>query len=545
MALLAALVGAAIAIRLGQSTMVGYIVAGIAIGPFTPGFVGDVDVVRELADIGVIFLMFAIGARISFAELGRYRRVALVGGTFQVLVTIGVGALAGLALGWGMVESLFLGAVVSNSSSTVLAKVLGERGENDSEHGHVALAWSTVQDAWTVILIVVLTSLAGEGVDAAGVVGSVGVALLFLVVATIVGAVLIPRYVDALASFRSREVFVIGIVAVALGVAYLGTFFGISLALGAFLAGILVSESDLSHRVVAEATPFRDVFAGLFFVSVGMLVDPSFVLEQAPLVLLGVILIVPVKGAIVALVAMAARYPLRTSLLTAVLLAQSAEFSFLLARTGADLEVIPQAGFDLMITSAAISIALAPTLRRASEPLTARVDRWAAGRRPRPPVPGAPARGRRVAVICGFGRVGRLVTGALERRGFEALVIEPDRTAAADARRSGHEVIAAPAEDPSVLAVARLEHATVLVVAVPDPIIARVIVESAHQANPRLPIVVRTHSARERAVLERLGASEVVIGEVELGVEMTRYVLGRFGVSARELDLIIQGLRRR
>jgi CPA2 family monovalent cation:H+ antiporter-2 len=351
--------------------------------------------------------------------------------------------------------------------------------------------------------------------------------------------------VDALASFRSREVFVIGIVAVALGVAYLGTFFGISLALGAFLAGILVSESDLSHRVVAEATPFRDVFAGLFFVSVGMLVDPSFVLEQAPLVLLGVILIVPVKGAIVALVAMAARYPLRTSLLTAVLLAQSAEFSFLLARTGADLEVIPQAGFDLMITSAAISIALAPTLRRALEPLAARVDRWAARRRPLLPVPGAPERGRRVAVICGFGRVGRLVAGALERRGFEALVIEPDRTAAAEARRSGHEVIAAPAEDPSVLAVARLEHATVLVVAVPDPIIARVIVESAHQANPRLPIVVRTHSARERAVLERLGASEVVIGEVELGVEMTRYVLGRFGVSARELDLIIQGLRRR
>jgi CPA2 family monovalent cation:H+ antiporter-2 len=375
--------------------------------------------------------------------------------------------------------------------------------------------------------------------------GTVGAALLFLVAATVIGALLVPRYVDLLASFRSREVFVIGIVGIALGVAYLGTFFGISLALGAFLAGILVSESDLSHRVVAEATPFRDLFAGLFFVSVGMLVDPMFVVQELPLVLIGVALILPVKGVIVALVALAFRYPVRTSLLTAVLLAQSAEFSFLLARTGADLEVISQSGFSLMIASAAISIALAPTLRRRAEPLVVRADRWVGRRLPRPAVAGAPERSRRVAVICGYGRVGRLIAGALDRRGFEAIVIEPDRAAADEARRAGHNVIAAPAEEPSVLEAARLEHATVLVVAIPDPIVARVIVESAREANPRLPIVARTHSTTERAALERLGASEVILGEVELGLEMARYVLSRFGVSARELDMIVQGLRRR
>jgi CPA2 family monovalent cation:H+ antiporter-2 len=543
-ALLAALIGASVALRLGQSTMVGYIVAGIAIGPFTPGFVGDIEVVRELAEVGVIFLMFAIGARISFAELLRYRWVALIGGSAQVLITLIVGAAVGIGLGWGVLESLFLGAVVSNSSSTVLAKVLSERGEADSQHGHVGLAWSTVQDVGTVVLIVLLTALAGRGVELPDVVVTVGVALLFLVVISAIGVVIIPRFFDLLARVRSREVFIIGVVGTALGVAYLGTFFGISLALGAFLAGIFVSKSDLSHRVVAEALPFRDLFAGLFFVSVGMLVNPTFVLEQWPLVLLGVALIVPIKGAIVGIIALVFRYPLRTSLLTAVVLAQSAEFSFLLAGLGADLGAVSQSGFDLMITSAAISIVLAPILRRAIDPVVVRAQRWT-GRRASRDLPAPPARGRRFAVICGYGRVGRLIAGALDRRGFSAVVIEPDSRVAALARGAGRDVIEAPAEHQNVLEAAGIGRAAVLIVAVPDPIAARMIVETARQAQPRLPIVVRTHSTTERAVLTRLGASEVVVGEMELGLEMTRFVLRKFGVSSPEADLAVAALRRR
>lgn len=542
-ALIAALIGAAAAIRLGQSTMVGYIVAGIAIGPFTPGFVGDADVVRELADIGVIFLMFAIGARISFGELLKYRWVALVGGSLQVLVTLGVGALVGLGLGWGIVESLFLGAVVSNSSSTVLAKVLGERGEGESEHGHIGLAWSTVQDTWTVILIVLLSSLAGPGVEAGDVIGTVGTAVVYLVAATAMGAFLVPRYVEFLAGFRSREVFVIGIVGLALGVAYLGTSFGISLALGAFLAGILVAESDLSHRVVAEAMPFRDLFAGLFFVSVGMLVDPGFVIGQLPLVILGVALIVVAKGIIVGIVARAFRYPLRTSLLVAVILAQSAEFSFLLARVGADLGAVSDAGFNLMIASAAITIALAPILRRLADPIVARLDRRATKPvgigSPVPPTEGT------AALICGYGRIGRLIAGELGRREVRMVIIESERDAVETARREGHTVVAAPAEDPLVLEAAGLAHASVLVVAVPDPVAARIIVQTARDARPDLRIVARTHSVREQTALEALGASEVVVGEVELGLEMTRFVLRELGVSADDVDDAITGLRSR
>jgi monovalent cation:H+ antiporter-2, CPA2 family len=544
-ALLAALIGAAVALRLGQSTMVGYIVAGIAIGPFTPGFVGETDVVRELADIGVVFLMFAIGAQISFGELAQHRRIALLGGTAQVLITIAVGAAVGIGLGWGLLESLFLGAVVSNSSSTVMAKVLGERGETDSQHGHVGLAWSTVQDLGTVVLIVLLTAFAGPGLEPLDFVAAVGAALLFLAVIIPIGVVLIPRFFELLARIRSREVFIIGVVGIALGVAYLGTFFGISLALGAFLAGILVSKSDLSHRVVAEALPFRDLFAGLFFVSVGMLVDPMFVIEQLPLVLLGVALIVPVKGAIAVLISLVFRYPVRTSLLIGVVLAQSAEFSFLLAGVGADVGAVSQTGFGLMITSAAISIVLAPILRRAADPIVRRVDRWA-GRRASPDLPPPPARGgRRFAVICGYGRVGQLIAGALDRRGFAAIVIEPDSRAAEQARQAGRTVIEAPAEHESVLDAAGIGRAAVLIVAVSDPIAARVIVETARQAQSRLPIVVRTHSATERAALTRLGASEVVVGQMELGLQMTRFALRKFGVSSAEADLVVAALRRR
>lgn len=234
------MLGASLAVRAGQSTIVGYILAGIAIGPFTPGFVGDPEVVGGLADIGVVFLMFAIGARVSLRELVRYRRVAVVGGVAQVLAMLAIGGLVGLGLGWGLLEALLLGAVVSNSSSAVLAKVLGERGETASTHGHIGLAWSTIQDLGTIVLIVLFSAAAGQDVGPEDVALEVGRAVLFLALLIPIGALLVPRLFELLASFRSREVFVLGVVGVALGIAYVGSFFGISLALGAFLAGALV-----------------------------------------------------------------------------------------------------------------------------------------------------------------------------------------------------------------------------------------------------------------------------------------------------------------
>jgi monovalent cation:H+ antiporter-2, CPA2 family len=543
LALLAAFVGAALAVRLGQSPIVGYIVAGVAIGPFTPGFVGDIEVVASLADIGVVFLMFAIGAQISLPALRGVGPVSVVGATVQVAICILIGAGVGSLVGWSLLEAVFFGAVISNSSSTVLTKVLAERGESDTQHALISLGWSTVQDLWTIVLIVVLTAVAGTETTPGDLALAIGQALLFLVIVLPVGSLVIPRAFEFLASFRSREIFILGVVTVALGTAYLGTFFGISLALGAFLAGVLVAESDLSVQVVGETVPFRDLFAALFFVSVGMLVDPGFVVANIPLVLLVLGLIVFVKGAIVTGLIAAFRYPSRTAVLTGIVLAQSAEFSFLLARVGSETGAVGPTVFSLMLAGAAGSIVLAPVVHRGGAPLARRLSQVGGAADPEPS--GAPPSGRRrTAVICGFGRVGRLVATALERRGLTFVVVEEDPRVAREAAAQGHAVVRGAAENRAVLGRAMQGNPAVLVVALPDPLVVRTVVAAARAEHPRLPIVARAHSAAQRAGLQRLGADAVIVGEIELGLEMTRFTLRQFGLSALEVQALISGLRR-
>lgn len=370
LALAAGLLGAMVAVRLRQSVMLGYIAAGIAIGPFTPGLVGDLATVQALAQIGIIFLLFAIGVQFSLRDLFRVGKVALAGAVGQVLAVIGLGYLLGLALGWPPLSALFLGAVASNSSSTVLGKVLGERGEVDSLPGRVALAWSSLQDLGTVLLIVVLSALASEvgwqPLDLAWALGKAGLFLLLLIP---LGLRVFPALFDKVAELRNREVFLITVTAVALGTAYVASLFGISLALGAFIAGIAVSESDLSYHIVGEIAPLRDIFAGLFFVSIGMLVDPAAIAANVVPVVLALFLIIVVKGALSALITLAGRYSLRTALLTGAILAQSAEFSFLLARLGSDLGVLSASAFAIVLAATAISVVTAPYCYDAAQAL--------------------------------------------------------------------------------------------------------------------------------------------------------------------------------
>lgn len=542
-ALVAATIGAAVAVRMRQSAIIGFVVAGIAIGPYTPGFVGDLETVRALADIGIVFLMFAIGNQVRLADLVRVGPVAGIGGTAQVLVMIGIGYAVGRALGWGDLEAFVAGAVISNSSSTILARILGERGETDTEHAHVSLAWSTVQDLWTIVLVVLVTALATTGEPGPDLIVALGKALVFLVVVVPLGLRVVPWALEVLASFRSREIFVLGIVTLALGTALLASAFGISLALGAFVAGLVIGESDLSHEVLGETRPFRDLFAGLFFVSVGMLVDPRFVVENLALVVLVVVLIVPLKGLLVTAITAAFRYPARTAILTGITLAQSAEFSFLLARLGADLDVLSPEAFSLLLAGAVASIVVAPTIHGAGVPLVRSWERV----RPLRQAAGEPAAlvetGRRLAVVCGYGRVGRLIVTTLERRGFHCVVVEEDPRLVRELRGHGRSVVRGSAENAAVLGQAPLGAAAVLVVAVPDPLVARQVVTNARREHPRLPIVVRSHSAAERDVLRRLGANEVVVGETELGLEMTRYTLRRLGLSGIETQAIVQGMR--
>ncbi|CAA9570695.1 MAG: Inner membrane protein YbaL, KefB/KefC family [uncultured Thermomicrobiales bacterium] len=537
-ALLVALLGGVLAMRLGQSAMLGYILAGIAIGPFTPGFVGDPATVGALADLGVIFLMFAIGVQLSFRDLVRLGPIAGLGGLAQVALTIGLGYLVGVALGWQPLEALFFGAVLSNSSSTVLSKTLGERGDLDADHGRIALAWSSVQDLSTIVLVVLLSALAGGGDALAGVLAlAIGKAIIFLALVATLGAWALPRVFEWVAALKSREIFILVTAAVALGMAHASSFFGLSLALGAFVAGIVVGESDLSHQILGEVLPLRDLFAALFFVSVGMLVNPAFVVRELPLVLLTLALIVLAKGVLVAGITALFRYQPRTVLLAGITLAQSAEFSFLLATLGASLGVVSPLVFNLLLAGAAASIIVAPPLYRLGLPLAD----WVQRRLPpshlaqHPAVAGAAGAGPTGhAVICGYGRVGQVIGAALRRRGLAFVVLDEDRYLVRRARAQGLPALLGNAASPVLLERANLGAACTLVIALPDPLAARQIVEYARHHHPDLDIVARTHSWEERAALTGRGVTEAVMGELELALEMMRHTLGRFGLSDLE-----------
>lgn len=547
-ALAAAFVGSYIAARLGQSVVLGYLVAGVAIGPFTPGFVGNIESVRALADIGVIFLMFAIGLQLSLPELLRVGRIALVGGAIQVAVIIGVGYGVGLLLGLSPLEALFLGAVVSNSSSTVISKVLGERGQLGTLHGRVGLAWSSVQDISTVLLIVVLSAAAVEG---DGVVwADVGVAMLkalfFLAVMIYLGQRALPWLFGHVARLGNREVFIGMVAAAALGMAYVSSFFGLSVALGAFVAGIVVAESDVSHQVFGEVRPLRDIFAGLFFVAVGMLFDPLSVMREPLLVAAVVVLIVLVKGVLSAAIMRVAGYAAGTSVLTGIALAQSAEFSFLMARLGSDIGALSSTAFSVMLSGAVVSIVLSPLLFYFASPgLLRRLEDLPVLRirdMPREPAEGLPEL-RRHVIICGYGRVAAELVGALKRRGFSYVVIEYDPAVALDLRRRGEPTVYGDASNPAVLDLARLDDASQLAVLMKDVRAQVATTRYARRRHPRLHITARAIDAAHVEQLRTAGASQVVQPEFEAGVEVIRHVFQRYGVSGLELTNLAAGRR--
>ena len=538
--------GALAAAWLRQPVVVGYIVAGLVIGPNTPGIEASVPGVEQLADLGVILLLFVIGVQLSLADLVKVGPVALVGGSAQVLLTIGLGWAVGVALGWGHLESLFFGAVLSNSSSTVLTKVLGERGEESTLHGRLALAWSTVQDFSTVILVVVLTTFAEGERDqlVMDVAEAVLLAAAYLVLVIPLGAFLLPRFFDWLASLGSSEVFVLGAAGVALGIAYLASVFGISVALGAFVGGMLVARSDISHEVLGQITPLRDLFSGMFFVSVGMLIDPELVLENFHLVGLGVLLIVLAKGAMVTAGVRMFGYRPGTAILSGVILGQSAEFSFLMARVGAQVDAVSPEVFGLMLTSAAASIVLAPYLLRAAQPFAIAADQRFSARADtatsEPPVDQSV---RDHAIICGYGRVGRVVHRALVRSRVSCVVIDQDGGLIRELRNEGVTALQGNAANATLLERAGISRAWTLVIATPDPLATRQILTIARRHNPRIGIMVRTHSAAERLFLESQGANEAVVGELELGFELTRHAMRRFGIAAPIVERVLQELR--
>ncbi|HVI00957.1 MAG TPA: cation:proton antiporter [Enhygromyxa sp.] len=538
-ALGAALVGAALALRLRQPLILGYILAGVAIGPFTPGIIGDVDAIAALAEIGVIFLMFVIGVQLSLRELIRAGRIALIGGLLQVCAMIGIGYLVGRALGWGSVESYAFGAVISNSSSTVLGKIMSERGELDSNHAQLGLAWSSVQDISTVALVAVLAVLSPVQTSVGLLLGK---AALFFFVLVPLSFWVLPKLLRKVTALGSREFFALAVITVALAMAGGAALLGVSLALGAFLTGIIVGETDLAHRILGDTIPLRDVFSGIFFVSIGMLLDPAVLVHAWPLVLLTVALIIVVKGTLTAVIARWLGCSTRIAVLLGAGLAQSAEFSFLLARLGLELGTLPMPIFNLLLSATVVTILLSPIVNEVSP----RLLRWVQRRRSTPldtdavAVPSV----EQHAIVCGYGRVGSIVCTLLEQQQRPFVVIEEDLRIVESLRARGVTALFGDAGLVEVLDRAQLRSARLLVLCIPERMAVRRALEHARAVSKAATVLARTHSLADRRILQQHGADEAVVGELELALELGRRALDRFGVETEAIEQSIEELRR-
>jgi CPA2 family monovalent cation:H+ antiporter-2 len=537
-----AYVGGLIAARLRLPVIVGYLLAGVAVGPFTPGFIADVHLAPQLAEIGVILLMFGVGIHFSLHELLAVRSIAIPGAVGQSFGATALAVMLALWWGWSFGAGLVLGLALSVASTVVLLRALMERQVLDSNPGRVAVGWLIVEDLFTVLALVLLPSVASQlgGQPASGAVEAgtgnplVDLALALGKVAVLValmfavGARVVPWLLERTARTGSPELFTLAVLALALGIAYASAaVFGVSFALGAFLAGLVVGESDLSHQAAADNLPLRDAFSVLFFVSVGMLFDPAFLLGHPGHILAVVLLIVVGKPLLAFLIVLLLRHPLHTGLVVAAALGQIGEFSFILAGLGRSLGLLPDEGYSLILAGALISITLNPLLFRAVEP----IERRLAARRPtREPAPDTRRRlPRNHAILCGYGRVGSLVGRALEARGVPYVVIEQERGQVEALEKRGILALHGDGGDRALLEQVNLPAAQLLVVAIPDPLATRHIVEEARQRNPDLPIIARTHSQEEYAHLQDRQV-EAVLAEREAGLAMERLALERLEV---------------
>lgn len=537
-ALAVALAGGWLATRLGFSSIIGYLAAGLVISPFTPGFSGDIDRLRRLADVGVVLLLFAIGVQFSISDLLRAGwKVALAAST-QVAgvigLTLGLGVVAGLA----PETALYAGAAASISSSVVIVKLLERDGDIASAHGRTALAWAIVQDLWGILLIVMLSS-DGHGEALARELALAALATVaFVAGALAFGVRVVPFLMARVAEERSRELFVLAIAALAIGTALASEWAGLSIALGAFIAGLVVAESDLSHRVLGDLLPTRDVFAVLFFVSAGMIIDPAVIRDEWALVLFITAMIVVAKTAIAGgLLALFTRR--HTAMLVAAVLIPVAEYAFLIAAAGLDAGRISRDAFSAIIAAAALSIIISTLALTA---LRAVLSRSAPAEAEAPLEPAS--RLGRIAVVCGFSEVGQIVASIIGPR-FATVIVEDDARAARLARERGYDVIEGSLASPNIIDRMQLDDARLLVIAVRDVFAARLLAERARARNPHLDIIGRADSLADARKLAGAGVSRPVVAEREIAFELARHALERFGIASQQSLRIVQIARGR
>lgn len=513
----------AVAHRLRMPPIVGYLLAGVVVGPFTPGFVADGNLASELAEIGVILLMFGVGLHFSLRDLLSVKNIAVPG----ALVQIGAATLMGMglawALGWSVPAGFVFGLSLSVASTVVLLRALQSRDLIETERGRIAVGWLIVEDLAMVLALVLLPALAntaGQGGTEllSSILGIVLKVAGFIAFMLIVGRRLIPWMLHWVVHTGSRELFRLAVLAIALGVAFGAAIaFDVSFALGAFFAGMILGETPLSRRATEETLPLRDAFAVLFFVSVGMLFNPAVITQQPGPLLATVAIIVLGKSIAAYLIVRAFGHPGQTAIAVSVSLAQIGEFSFILAGLGTGLGILPPEGRDLILAGAILSILVNPFLFR----FVAGRGEEKADQVVEAPEPAKP---QGHVILIGYGRVGRLIAAGLRARGRSLTVIEDQGDIAKEAMEAGIEVVVGNATEPRVLREAGIACAAKLLIAIPEGFEGGAIAEKARALRPDIPIIARAHSDAEVAHLEKLGAGQVVMAECEAAAKMLALV---------------------
>jgi len=530
-----------IAAKLRLPPLVGYLLAGVLIGPSTPGFVADVSLASQLAEIGVMLLMFGVGLHFSIDDLLKVKAIAVPGAIVQIVVAVGLGALASSTWGWSLGSGLVFGLCLSVASTVVVLRALEARGQLQSVNGQIALGWLVVEDLVMVLVLVLIPALAR--VPGGGAITELLLVLAkivaFVVVMLVGGRRILPRILWWVAQTGSQELFRLGVTAVAIGVAFgAAKLFDVSFALGAFFAGMMLRESEFSHRAAEESLPLRDAFAVLFFVSVGMLFDPS-ILWREPAKLLAVVLIIVLGKTVAAmLLVLAFRYPLSTALTVGAALAQIGEFSFILAGLGVALGLLPEEGRSLVLAGALVSIGLNPALFRVVDPVRLWIlSRSASARRLEHRIDDLdelPQTTDRAmleghVVVLGYGRVGRQIGDRLTEAGVSVIAADSNRELVEALRTEGRAAVVGGDAMHEVLIQAHLGSAALLVIAVDDPVVAHRAASAAREILPAIQIVIRSHSDEEASLYRQEGLGAAFVPETELARRMAEHSLAKLG----------------
>ncbi len=541
--IVAALIGGLIAELLKQPLILGYILAGVVVGPYTGGItVTEIHNIELLAEIGVALLLFALGLEFSFKELKPVRKVALIGTPIQMILTMAYGFAIGKLLGFGEIASLWIGALISLSSTMVILKSMMNRGLMGTLSSRVMIGMLIVQDLAVIPLIIMLPQLSNPQAGFSALGWAALKATCFLTLMIIVGTRVIPRIIAYVAIWNSRELFLLTVTATGLGIGYATYLFGLSFAFGAFVAGMVLGESDYSHQALSDIIPLRDVFGLLFFVSIGMLLDPAFLFANLKTVSLMVLLIIIGKGLIFAVLVMFFGYGNVIPLAVGLGLFQVGEFAFVLARVGVHTQSISAEMFSLILTTAVITMILTPFISGLTAPLYAVRRRWF--KHEPLQTMNIPQTGlHHHVVIAGAGRVGAYVAHVLKSLQVTFVVIEFDSRRVNRLKETGVPLVYGDASQPIVLNAAGIEQAKLLIITTPSAIVTKTIVEKSRQFNPKLKIVARAENIDQIQILHELGVNEVIQPEFEAGLEVTRQALLSLNIAAADIKRFTDQVR--